>query len=132
MRVLIVDDQPTMRRIVAKFVMKVGADECREAADGRDALRILAVTDVDLIVTDWNMPGMSGLDFIRAVRSNEATRTIPVLMLTTNDSREHVLAALKAGVTDFVVKPFKGEVLTDHLYALLYPDGGMRPVRPEP
>jgi two-component system chemotaxis response regulator CheY len=132
MRVLIVDDQPTMRRIVARFVMKAGADECREAVDGRDALRILAVTTVDLIVTDWNMPGMSGLDFIRAVRSNEATKTVPVLMVTTNDSREHVLAALKAGVTDFVVKPFKGDVLTEHLYALLHPQGVGSPDPPKP
>jgi two-component system, chemotaxis family, chemotaxis protein CheY len=120
MRVLVVDDQATMRRIIVKIVEKVGVDECREAADGQDALRILAVTDIDLIITDWNMPGMSGLDFIRTLRAQEATRAIPVIMVTSNSSKDEVMDAIKLGVTAYVVKPFTAEAMTERIRTLLF------------
>ena len=121
MRVLVVDDQATMRRIIVKIVEKVGVDECREAADAHDALRILAVTDIDLIITDWNMPGMSGFEFVRTLRAQEATKAIPVIMVTSNSSKDEVLAAIKLGVTAYVVKPFTAEAMTERVRALLFP-----------
>jgi two-component system chemotaxis response regulator CheY len=121
MRVLVVDDQATMRRIIVRIVEKVGVAECREAADAHDALRILAATKIDLIITDWNMPGMSGLEFIRTLRAQEAAKTIPVIMVTTNSSRDEVMAAIKLGITDYVVKPFTAEAMAERVRALLFP-----------
>jgi two-component system chemotaxis response regulator CheY len=123
MRVLVVDDQATMRRIIVKMVEKVGVDECRESADAEDALRILASTDVDLIITDWNMPGMNGLDFVRAVRAQDATKTIPMIMVTTNSDVDQVVAARKSGVTAYVVKPFTAATIVERVSAILYPHG---------
>ena len=121
MRVLVVDDQATMRRIIVKMVEKVGVDECREAADAHDALRILAATHIDLIITDWNMPGMSGIEFIRTLRAQDATRAIPVIMVTSNASKDEVMAAIKLGITAYVVKPFTAEAMTERVRALLFP-----------
>ena len=121
MRVLVVDDQATMRRIIVKIVEKVGVDECREAADAHDALRILAATTIDLVITDWNMPGMNGLEFIRTLRTQEATKAIPVILVTTNSSRDEVMAAIKLGISDYVVKPFTAETMSDRIRALLFP-----------
>ena len=121
MRVLVVDDQATMRRIIVKCVQKVGLHECREAMDALDALRVLSVTEIDFVITDWNMPGMSGLELIRTLRAQDATRAIPVLMVTRNDTEDQVKAALKAGVSAYVVKPFTAETMMRHLRAILHP-----------
>jgi two-component system chemotaxis response regulator CheY len=93
-------------------------------------LRILAVTTIDLIITDWNIPGMSGLQLVQAIRSIEATKAIPVLMVTINDSEDQeVLAALKVEVTAYVVKPFNANVMTERIYSLLHPHDVTRSIR---
>ena len=121
MRVLIVDDQAVMRRILVKLVQGAGVDECREAVSGHDALRILARTDVDLIITDWNMPNMTGLEFIRMVRTQARTKTIPVILVTTHNTENDLAAAMTAGITDYVVKPFTAATVIDKVKAILYP-----------
>src|SRR5262245_33177625 len=106
MRFLIVDDSSTMRRIIINTLTKLGQHEYVEAGNGNEGLEKLAAGPIDFVITDWNMPEMSGIEFIRAVRANEATRKLPVLMVTTNAAEEDIVDAMKAGVNNYVVKPF--------------------------
>lgn len=119
MRVLVVDDSTTMRRIIINTLNRLGHEDVVEAANGREGLERL--TDgsgaVDLIITDSNMPEMSGLDFVRAIRGIGTLRTLPVLMITTNASREDIVQARQAGVNDYIVKPFTPEVFRDKILA---------------
>lgn len=119
MRFLVVDDSSTMRRIIINTLNKLGHTECHEAANGREGVDRLASTPVDLVITDWNMPEMSGIDFIRAVRANEATRKLPVLMVTTNAAEDDIKEALRAGVNNYVVKPFTPDTIKDKIEAAL-------------
>jgi two-component system chemotaxis response regulator CheY len=119
MRFLIVDDSSTMRRIIINTLNKLGHKECLEAANGREAVDRLAAKPVDMIITDWNMPEMSGVEFIRAVRSNEATRTVPVLMVTTNAAEEDIVEALRAGANSYVVKPFTPDTIREKIEAAI-------------
>src|SRR5690242_7647712 len=108
MRVLVVDDSSTMRRIIINTLNRLGHEDVVEAANGREGLERLTEGSgaVDLIITDWNMPEMSGIDFVRAVRGIETMRALPVLMITTNASRDDIVQARQAGVNDYIVKPF--------------------------
>jgi two-component system, chemotaxis family, chemotaxis protein CheY len=107
MRFLIVDDSSTMRRIIINTVNKLGHQDVAEAGNGREGLdRLSAGGPVDVIITDWNMPEMSGIDFIRTVRSMPDIKDTPVLMVTTNAAKDDIVEALKAGVNSYVVKPF--------------------------
>jgi two-component system chemotaxis response regulator CheY len=115
MRFLIVDDSSTMRRIIINTLTKLGYKEFHEAGNGREGLEKLAATPVDMIITDWNMPEMSGIDFIRAVRANSATKLLPVLMVTTNAAEDDIVAALKAGVNNYVVKPFTPDTIREKI-----------------
>ena len=115
MRFLIVDDSSTMRRIIINTLTKLGYKEFQEAANGREGLEKLASSPVDMIITDWNMPEMSGIDFIRAVRANSATKLLPVLMVTTNAAEDDIVAALKAGVNNYVVKPFTPDTIREKI-----------------
>jgi two-component system chemotaxis response regulator CheY len=119
MRVLVVDDSTTMRRIIINSLNRLGYEQILEATNGREGLERLADESgaVDLIITDSNMPEMSGLDFVRAVRSIETMRALPVLMITTNASREDIVQARQAGVNDYIVKPFTPEVFRDKILA---------------
>jgi two-component system chemotaxis response regulator CheY len=119
MRFLIVDDSSTMRRIIINTLNKLGHKECHEAANGREGVERLATTPVDMIITDWNMPEMSGIDFIRAVRANDATKQLPVLMVTTNAAEDDIVEALKAGVNNYVVKPFTPDTIKEKIQAAL-------------
>jgi two-component system, chemotaxis family, chemotaxis protein CheY len=119
MRFLIVDDSSTMRRIIINTLNKLGYKECHEAANGREGVERLATTPVDMVITDWNMPEMSGIDFIRAVRANDATRQLPVLMVTTNAAEDDIVEALKAGVNNYVVKPFTPDTIKEKIQAAL-------------
>jgi two-component system chemotaxis response regulator CheY len=119
MRFLIVDDSSTMRRIIINTLNKLGYKECHEAANGREGVERLATTPVDMVITDWNMPEMSGIDFIKAVRSNDATRQLPVLMVTTNAAEDDIVEALKAGVNNYVVKPFTPDTIKEKIQAAL-------------
>jgi two-component system chemotaxis response regulator CheY len=106
MKILIVDDSVTMRRIIKNQLKQVGFEEVDEAEDGRQALTLLAQNQYDLLVTDWNMPEMCGLDLVKEVRRSEATKALPILMVTTVAGKEEIVVALKAGVNNYMVKPF--------------------------
>ena len=119
MRFLIVDDSSTMRRIIINTLNKLGYKECHEAGNGREGIERLAATPVDMVITDWNMPEMSGIDFIRAGRANDATKQLPVLMVTTNAAEDDIVEALKAGVNNYVVKPFTPDTIKEKIQAAL-------------
>jgi len=119
MRFLVVDDSTTMRRIIINTLNKVGYSDCAEASNGREGVERLATTVVDMVITDWNMPEMSGIDFIRSVRSNPATKDLPILMVTTNAAKDDIVEALRAGVNSYVVKPFTPDTIKEKIEAML-------------
>lgn len=119
MRFLIVDDSNTMRRILVNTLRKLGHDDCVEARSGREGIERLAESPVDMVITDCNMPEMDGLAFVRAVRSNGATRHLPVLMVTSNAAAADILDARSAGITSYVVKPFSVETIDAKIRASL-------------
>ena len=106
MRFLIVDDSSTMRRIIINTLNKLGYKECHEASNGREGIERLAATTVDMVITDWNMPEMNGLDLVKEVRRIDASKAMPILMVTTVAGKEDIVTALKAGVNNYMVKPF--------------------------
>ncbi len=115
--VLLVDDSATMRKIVRRKIKEVGfvVDEFIEAGDGKQALEVVFNNSVDLILLDWNMPVMNGLEFIQALRSIELPKRIPVIMVTTEGSHEKVNEAIKSGVDGHILKPIDAEQLRDIL-----------------
>lgn len=119
MRFLVVDDSTTMRRIIINTLNKLGHQECLEACNGREGIERLGQGTVDMIITDWNMPEMSGIDFIRAVRTMDGHATTPVLMVTTNAAKDDIVEALRAGVNNYVVKPFTPDTIKEKIDAVL-------------
>ncbi len=119
MRFLVVDDSSTMRRIIINTLNKLGPCECHEAGNGKEGMDRLTSTPVDLVITDWNMPEMSGVEFARAVRANDSTKQIPILMVTTNAAEGDIVEALKAGVNNYVVKPFAPATIKEKIEAVL-------------
>jgi two-component system chemotaxis response regulator CheY len=106
MRFLVVDDSSAMRRILTNALNRLGHTDVVEAADGREAFACLSASAVDFIVTDWIMPEMDGIEFVRAVRASGPLKHIPILMVTTHATRDHIVEAMTAGVNSYVVKPF--------------------------
>ena len=119
MRFLVVDDFSTMRRIVRNFLNDLGYSNVDEADDGNTALPILKRGNIDFLVTDWNMPGMPGLELLKAVRSDPQLAKLPVLLLTAEAKREQIVEAAQAGVNGYVVKPFTAETLKDKIEKIL-------------
>ena len=115
MRVLVADDFATMRKIVRNILKQIGFDNIVEAEDGQAALQVLKSENIGLVVTDWNMPNMTGLELLEKIRSDPKTATLPVLMVTAEGLKENVVAAVKAGVNNYVVKPFTAEVLQEKI-----------------
>ncbi len=115
MKVLVVDDFATMRKIVRNILKQIGFEDISEAEDGSVALRVIKNEPIGLVVTDWNMPNMSGLDLLKAIRQDPNTASLPVLMVTAEGLKENVMDAVKAGVNNYVVKPFTAEVLQEKL-----------------
>ena len=111
MRILAVDDSPTMRRIIINTLKRAGFNNVVEATDGRDALAKMKVEKVDFVITDWNMPEMDGLAFVTSLRNSAEYKTLPVLMVTTRSVKEDILEAMKAGVNNYIVKPFTPDTL---------------------
>ena len=111
MQILVVDDFSTMRRIVKNVLRELGFSNLKEAEDGGPALQILKTSKIDFVVTDWNMPGMNGLDLLKAIRADEKLKTLPVLMVTAEAKREQIIEAAQAGVNGYVVKPFTAQTL---------------------
>jgi two-component system chemotaxis response regulator CheY len=118
MKVLVVDDFATMRKIIRNVLKQIGFEDIAEAEDGAAALQILKTEKVGLVVTDWNMPNMSGLDLLRKIRQNSQFAEVPVLMVTAEGLKENILEAVKAGVSNYVVKPFTAEVLQEKIEAI--------------
>jgi len=110
-KVLIVDDSPTMRRILVNTVIKAGYPNLQEAEDGRDALAKMMAGKFDLLMTDWNMPNMCGLELVQAVRADANLKGIPILMVTTRNLKEDIIIAIKSGVNGYIVKPFDAKTL---------------------
>ncbi len=123
-KVLIVDDFATMRKIVRNILKQIGFEDISEAEDGNDALRVLKDEAVGLVITDWNMPNMSGLDLLREIRKNPQTAKLPVLMVTAEGLKENVIEAVKAGVNNYVVKPFTAEVIQEKIVSIFKKQAG--------
>ena len=115
MKVLVVDDFSTMRRIVKNLLRDLGFTNIQEADDGSTALPMLQGGDFDFVVTDWNMPGMQGIDLLKAIRADDSLKHLPVLMVTAEAKREQIIAAAQAGVNGYVVKPFTAATLKEKL-----------------
>ena len=118
MKFLVVDDSATMRRIIVNSLQRIGHSDCVEAGDGREALDRFDAS-IGFVITDWNMPNMSGIDFARSLRATAAGKTIPVLMVTTRSVREDIVAAVEAGVNNYIVKPFTPQVLKEKIDQIL-------------
>lgn len=114
-KILVVDDFSTMRRIIKNLLRDLGFTNVDEADDGKTALPILKQGGVDFLITDWNMPGMNGIDLLKKVRSDPELASIPVLMVTAEAKREQIIAAAQAGVNGYVVKPFTAAVLKEKI-----------------
>lgn len=117
--IITVDDSSTMRRIIKNTLQKIGFSTILEAGNGIEALEVMSKNKVDMIVTDWNMPEMDGLTFVKAVRQKEEYKELPILMITTEAAKEDILTALRSGVNNYVVKPFTPETLQEKVFKLL-------------
>jgi two-component system, chemotaxis family, chemotaxis protein CheY len=119
LRFLVVDDFSTMRRIVKNLLNELGYPNVQEADDGQSALPMLKSGGFDFLVTDWNMPGMPGLELLKAVRADPALAKLPVLMLTAEAKREQIIEAAQAGVNGYVIKPFTAITLKEKIDKIL-------------
>jgi two-component system chemotaxis response regulator CheY len=115
MKILIVDDFSTMRRIIKNLLRDLGFTNTQEADDGLTALPMLQNGDFEFLVTDWNMPGMQGIELLKEVRSDEKLKGMPVLMVTAEQKREQIVEAAQAGVNGYIVKPFTAATLKEKL-----------------
>ena len=115
MKILIVDDFSTMRRIIKNLLRDLGFNNTLEADDGLTALPILQAGGIDFLITDWNMPGMQGIDLLKKVRADENLASLPVLMVTAETKREQIIEAAQAGVNGYIVKPFTAATLKDKI-----------------
>ena len=117
MKILVVDDFSTMRRIVRNLLVELGfsGQLIQEADDGENAMVMLKSQPFDMVVTDWNMPNMTGIDLLRAIRAEASLKGLPVLMVTAENNRDQIIAAAQAGVNGYIVKPFTAATLQEKL-----------------
>jgi two-component system, chemotaxis family, chemotaxis protein CheY len=115
MKILIVDDFSTMRRMIKNLLHDLGYDHSHEADDGTSALPLLNRGSFDFLITDWNMPGMQGIDLLRAVRAAPKLQTLPVLLVTAEARRDQIVMAAEAGVNGYIVKPFTAQTLKEKM-----------------
>ncbi len=118
MKILTVDDFSTMRRIIRNMLRQLGYTNIVEAEDGVEALSLLQREKVDFVISDWNMPNMSGLGLLKAIRADDNLKPIPVLLVTAEALKENVVEAVKSGVNNYVVKPFTAETLKEKIDAI--------------
>ncbi len=120
MKLLVVDDSSTMRRIIKNTLARLGHKDVLEGADGVEGWEALdSNPDVDMLITDWNMPEMNGLELVKKVRADERFTDLPIIMVTTEGGKAEVITALKAGVNNYIVKPFTPQVLKEKLGAVM-------------
>ena len=117
--IITVDDSSTMRRIIKNTLQKLGFNNVLEAGNGIEALEQMSKSKIDMIITDWNMPEMDGLTYVKTVRTKEQYKDTPILMITTEAAKEDILTALRSGVNNYVVKPFTPETLQEKVFKLL-------------
>ncbi|GIW73631.1 MAG: two-component system response regulator [Phycisphaerales bacterium] len=117
MKILLVDDSKTMRNIQKSVLSQLGYTEIEEACDGQDALSKVKAFGPDLMLVDWNMPNMDGLSFVKAYRQSD--KTTPIIMVTTEAEKSRVIEAIKAGVNNYVVKPFTPDLLSQRIQETL-------------
>jgi two-component system chemotaxis response regulator CheY len=115
MKILVVDDMATMRRIVKNIFKQLGFVNVEEAENGKEALDKLKAAKFDLVVSDWNMPVMPGIELLKNIRADSALKDIPVLMVTAEAQKDNLLEAIKAGVSNYIVKPFTAESIKQKL-----------------
>ncbi len=115
MKILVVDDMSTMRRIVKNILKQLGFNNLEEAENGQEALTKLKADTYGFVVSDWNMPVMMGIDMLRAIRADDKLKKIPVLMVTAEAQKENLMEAVQAGVSNYVVKPFTAETMQDKI-----------------
>ena len=115
MKILIVDDFSTMRRIIKNLLRDLGFNNTHEADDGTTALPMLKSGGFDFLITDWNMPGMQGIDLLRAVREDPNMSTLPVLLVTAESKKDQIVMAAEAGVNGYIVKPFTAATLEEKI-----------------
>ncbi len=120
MKLLVVDDSSTMRRIIKNTLARLGYKDILEGADGVEGWNVIdANPDVEMLITDWNMPEMNGLELVKKVRADERFKDLPIIMVTTEGGKAEVITALKAGVNNYIVKPFTPQVLKEKLAAVM-------------
>jgi two-component system, chemotaxis family, chemotaxis protein CheY len=119
-RFLVVDDFAPMREIVRKVLREMGFEDIQEANDGSAALPLLRSTPFDMLITDWTMPKMPGIELLKAVRSDPNLAHLPVLMVTGEVKRDQIIAASHAGVSGYIIKPFTAQALADKVNKILY------------
>jgi len=115
LKVLVVDDMSTMRRILKNVLKQIGFSDLIEAENGQDALTKLKAGEFGLVVSDWNMPVMQGIELLRAIRADPELKHLPFLMVTAEAQKENIIEAVQAGVSNYVVKPFTAEALQEKL-----------------
>jgi len=115
MKILVVDDFATMRRIVKNILKQIGFTNISEADDGVTALEAMSKTQFDLVISDWNMPKMTGIELLKKVRSTPEFKDLPFLMVTAEAQKQNVIEAVQAGVSNYVVKPFTADAISDNL-----------------
>ena len=118
MRVLVVDDSATMRRILVNSLQRIGYADCVEAADGQEAIARFDPS-ISFVITDWNMPNMSGIELTRTLRATPDGKSVPILMVSTRSVKEDIMAAIRAGVNNYIVKPFTPQLLQEKIEAVL-------------
>ena len=114
-KILVVDDMSTMRRIVKNIMKQLGFANVEEAENGEEALVKLRAESFGFIISDWNMPVMTGIELLRAVRADDKLKAIPLLMVTAEAQKENLIEAIQAGVSNYIVKPFTAEVLQEKM-----------------
>ena len=120
MKLLVVDDSSTMRRIIKNTLARLNYKDVLEGEDGVEGWEVLDKNpDVDMLITDWNMPNMNGLELVKKVRADERFTDLPIIMVTTEGGKTEVITALKAGVNNYIVKPFTPQVLKEKLGAVI-------------
>ena len=119
MKILVVDDYSTMRRIIVNILKDLGYHDTVEAEDGLYALKKLQSDDIDFVISDWNMPNMDGLDLLKSIRADDKLKHIPVLMVTAEAKKENILEAAKNAVNGYIVKPFTPQVLDEKIKKIL-------------
>ncbi len=121
MKILVVDDSRVMRNVLKNILKEKNIDESSilEAGDGQEALKIMREQKVNLVLLDWNMPKLNGVELVKIVRSEDSLKDIPIIMVTSEAAKYNVMEAIKAGVTDYIIKPIKGAVVHKKLEELL-------------